>query len=101
MRISKLTVGILVSMIFFSIFLANVVNLLSIDALRPHKHTKDDYLQITDTADNLIWFLQISDLHISIFRDPLRITEFKEFCHYTVDAIQPKVVLASGGLNRR
>ena len=40
--------------------------------------------------------LQITDLHISIFRDPLRITEFREFCDITVGSIKPEVVLASG-----
>lgn len=28
----------------------------------------------------------------------MRITEFKEFCHYTVDTIKPSLVLASGDL---
>ncbi|XP_066592487.1 transmembrane protein 62-like isoform X2 [Prorops nasuta] len=37
-------------------------------------------------------------MHISIFRDFTRITEFKKFCNETVDAIKPLVVLASGDL---
>ncbi|XP_031785546.1 transmembrane protein 62 isoform X1 [Nasonia vitripennis] len=41
---------------------------------------------------------EITDLHISIFRDPLRITELKEFCDITVGSIKPEVVLASGDL---
>ncbi|XP_050520964.1 transmembrane protein 62-like isoform X2 [Daktulosphaira vitifoliae] len=49
-------------------------------------------------TDRLIWFLQISDLHLSIFHDWGRVTELKEFCELTVDAIKPSAVLASGDL---
>ncbi|XP_043278139.1 transmembrane protein 62-like isoform X2 [Venturia canescens] len=54
--------------------------------------------QIGDSMNNLMWFLQISDLHISIFREPSRINELKEFCDTTVSALTPSVVLASGDL---
>jgi hypothetical protein len=39
---------------------------------------------------------QISDIHISIFHDESRVTELKEFCDLTLNAIKPTVVLASG-----
>jgi len=39
---------------------------------------------------------QISDIHISIFHDVTRVTQLKEFCDLTLNAIQPSVVLASG-----
>lgn len=59
MRISKFGVGIVASMILVSIFFTNVVNLLSTDALSPEKDSKGNYIKITDTPENLIWFLQV------------------------------------------
>ncbi|XP_059485481.1 transmembrane protein 62-like [Neocloeon triangulifer] len=49
-------------------------------------------------ADNLFWFLQISDLHISVFHDISRVSDLREFCRTTIDTIKPKIVLASGDL---
>lgn len=46
--------------------------------------------------DILYVCFQISDIHISIFQDASRISDFREFCDVTVSAVMPQVVLVSG-----
>ncbi|XP_023933430.1 transmembrane protein 62 [Lingula anatina] len=48
--------------------------------------------------DNIFWFAQVSDLHFSIFYDPARVSQLKEFCSTHIDAIKPKLVLVTGDL---
>ncbi|XP_036149395.1 transmembrane protein 62 [Monomorium pharaonis] len=108
MKISRSTIVLLGLMLIFSILMANIVDFITTD---PHllDETLGDnngdvqwsgpkYYNIGNSYSHLIWFLQITDLHISVFKDPSRLSEFKEFCNVTVNTIQPRVVLASGDL---
>ncbi|KAK6636235.1 hypothetical protein RUM43_009893 [Polyplax serrata] len=59
--------------------------------------TKEE-VTIGDSFEHLMWFVQISDIHVSIFHDSTRVTELQEFCERTIPAINPSLVLATGDL---
>lgn len=54
--------------------------------------------QLDGTEQHLAWFVQVSDLHISIYQDPSRIKELEVFTSELLPLIKPRVVVASGDL---
>ena len=53
---------------------------------------------LADNDDDILTFIQITDLHISQFVNPSAYEELKQFCDMTMKTIKPRVVLASGDL---
>lgn len=90
--------------VIFSILVANLANIVIIDNDIDDKLKKStnnhetSELHLNNGSDHIMWFVQISDLHISKFSDESRITQLYEFVNQTLDIIKPTVVLASGDL---
>jgi len=50
------------------------------------------------TDEHLLWFIQITDLHLSEFHDLTRISDFEHFCDSTISIVKPKIVLVTGDI---
>ncbi|XP_063701317.1 transmembrane protein 62-like [Culicoides brevitarsis] len=113
MRLSFGAVLLIIFSIILSLLLANVAKIISTEAglyknvehieTSDKKSSQNDnkggYVKtLDDKPKELMWFLQISDIHVSKFKDEGRVKDFREFCTKTVDIIKPPIVLASGDL---
>lgn len=89
--------------IFFAAFLAWLATF-SFDCYyhglpvpQPSSHPRDDNPPFPgDTADNLFWFMQISDIHISVANDLEIVKDFTTFCSEVVSTVNPALVLVTG-----
>jgi len=56
-----------------------------------------DGVGFNDTK-GLLWFVHISDLHISKFRSPERAIDLEKFCVFLKENVSPRVVVVTGDL---
>lgn len=86
---------------FVAIMLGVIFHAISINELQykspPATHF-DTNVTIDDKPNNLLWFLQVTDLHLSSIGHFDRETDFAEFAKKYVDIIRPDVVLVTGDI---
>ncbi|GFR22426.1 transmembrane protein 62 [Trichonephila clavata] len=101
MSLSKITLFVLATLAVISTLVAKLQNIVYISNDVEYDDIKKEFqddLYPDGRLQHLMWFLQISDLHLSLFKDQSRGSDLKTFCSDTVSVIQPSVVLATGDL---
>ena len=74
------------------------------DAIHPIQHSTDptkrseDAMVVDDSPDNVLVFLQLTDIHISSHNKKGHIAHFKSFVENELPFINPEFVLATGDL---
>lgn len=64
---------------------------------RPSRHPRDGQPPFPDgSPDNIFWFLQISDIHLSYVNEFAVTKDLTYFCSETVEIVNPAVVLVTG-----
>ena len=53
---------------------------------------------IDDKSENLAWFVQVSDLHFSIFQDFDRSQDFRHLCQFINKVLRPSAMILTGDL---
>ncbi|GAB1606623.1 transmembrane protein 62-like [Argonauta hians] len=59
---------------------------------------QDDNTILNEEYDKIFWFIQLTDIHISIFRDLKRGSDLIQFCQSQISVIRPKFVIVSGDI---
>ncbi|KAF6777213.1 hypothetical protein AHF37_03418 [Paragonimus kellicotti] len=55
-------------------------------------------IPLSDRPVNLLWFVQVTDLHLSKYQDVSRMSDFRRFCIDVIPLLRPELVSVSGDL---
>lgn len=86
---------------FMSILLGIIIHSISIDEVQfrsPPAKKFDQNVTIDDKLTDIIWFLQVSDLHLSNRGHFDRQKDFEEFTKTYIDIFHPKAILVTGDI---
>ena len=96
--LSKLFISIALALaIINSIFVAYSFYTLSLHTETINSHQKLDTVLGNQTED-LVWFVQVSDLHFSKYESPERSQDFQNFCQYSNEILQPRAFIITGDI---
>lgn len=98
----RLGPALLIIIVFISLMIGVILHGVSINELEyenpPANHHKRDVIINQKLDDNLMWFLQVTDLHLSNRGEFQRENDFIEFCENYLDIFKPDAVLVTGDI---
>lgn len=98
----RLGPALLIVISFLSLMIGIMLHGISINELDyrnpPAAHFKQGVVIDQKLDDNLMWFLQVTDLHLSNRGNYQREKDFVEFCDKYVDIFRPDAVLVTGDI---
>lgn len=98
----RLGPALLIIISFLSLMIGIILHGISINEVDysnpPATHFKPNVVIDEKLDDNLMWFLQVTDLHLSNRGAYQRERDFVEFCDKYVDIFKPDAVLVTGDL---
>ncbi|KAL5008024.1 hypothetical protein ScPMuIL_013605 [Solemya velum] len=97
---TKLLVIILLLLLGLIVHLAYFFTVIGVESSAVSERNSDDVEnpRLGSIHSHLFWFVQITDIHISMYFDPGRATDLIRFCDEYLHVIQPDLVVASGDL---
>lgn len=85
---------------FVALMLGLIFSAIHIDQslfIKPQERKFDESIIVDNKIGDLIWFIQISDIHINI-ESPDRERDFNDFANTYIDYIKPHAVLVTGDI---
>lgn len=96
---ATLLVGLLVGLVSVMRLTWTISHTLTIEDLEEVDSSFQGPLKnFSSGSEGLVWFVQVSDIHMSIFHEYERISEFEKLCRWIVSDIKPAAVMATGDL---
>ncbi|XP_041352830.1 transmembrane protein 62-like [Gigantopelta aegis] len=79
------------------IFVPTPYNAINRDS-EPRNHLFSETVTVGPDFENIFWFVQITDIHISKFRDRKRGPDLIHFCREYLSILKPQLVIVTGDL---
>ncbi|XP_061162419.1 transmembrane protein 62-like [Saccostrea echinata] len=96
MKLFAVSLMFIASFCIFIGFIENIVNTEHVDNTPNPREI--NHIHFNEDDLNLWWFVQLTDIHVSKFKDPKRPEDLIKFCRHHLPRIAPELIIVTGDL---